>query len=99
MADDEQPTSGKRIVVYHGGYGCETGCCGHWAAFVDADTEFSYGFPDSVTEEKFTFDHPWITSHVGGDDPLEWAKNLIREQWGDEHVVDLDWEHSVLSDD
>lgn len=35
-----------RIVVYHGSYGCETGCCGHWVQLDGG-------------REHHTFDHPW----------------------------------------
>lgn len=33
-----------RVVVYHSGYGCDTGCCGH---VVRLDGK-----------ERFSFDHP-----------------------------------------
>ena len=36
----------KKIIVYHGGYGCDTGCCGHWIDY------------DDGSKELFTFDHP-----------------------------------------
>lgn len=38
----------SKVIVYHGTYGCETGCCGHWVE-VDGD-------PDSAT---FSFSHPY----------------------------------------
>lgn len=69
-----------KVVVYHGGYGCDTGCCGHIV-------EWDGG-------EKFTFDHPYST-----DDPLEYAKKLVADQYGPEHVKDLDWDHCYISDD
>ena len=69
----------SRVIVYHGGYGCDTGCCGHT---VDIDGK-----------EKFFFDHPW------SEDFREWAENLVRESFGEEHVADLDWDECVIVDD
>lgn len=39
----------KKVIVYHGGYGCETGCCGHW---VELQHE------DGTSQERFEFGHP-----------------------------------------
>ena len=69
-----------RVVVYHGYYGCETGCCGH---VVELDGE-----------EKWTFDHPGYN-----EDPLQFAKDLVAEKWGKEHVADLDWDACIVTDD
>lgn len=41
----------------------------------------------------FDFDHPW------GEDHLNWAKNWVREKFGEEHVADLDWENCQISTD
>jgi hypothetical protein len=35
-----------RIVVYHGSYGCDTGCCGHY-------------FEVDGKEQGWEFDHPY----------------------------------------
>jgi hypothetical protein len=48
------------------------------------------GHADSRT---FAFSHPY------GDDHLAWAKDFVREQCGEDHVADLDWENSVVLDD
>lgn len=71
---------GKRVVVYHAGYGCDTGCCGH---VVEVDGV-----------EEFSFSHPY-----GGADHLEFAKRLVREEFGEEHVADLDWSQCTVSED
>lgn len=88
----------KAIVIYHSGYGCDSGCCGHRIEIGDAESEHDeYGF-DDPDRAKFSFDHPYGS----GDDEQkrrEWAENLIREEFGDEHVADLDWDHCVISDD
>lgn len=36
----------RTVAVYHSGYGCDTGCCGHIVAIGD--------------EERFDFDHPGL---------------------------------------
>lgn len=73
----------KRVVVYHAGHGCDTGCCGHWVVLEDGDTE----------QTDFSFSHP------GNEDPLEYAKDLVREAFGEEHVADLDWERCEIFND
>jgi hypothetical protein len=70
------------IVVYHSSYGCETGCCGH-------RIEAPHLEPDI---EIFKFDHP-------DDGNLrEWAEELISDEFGPDHVADLDWEHCLVLD-
>lgn len=71
-----------RIVIYHGGYGCDTGCCGH---YIKVDGEEKLG--------SFQFDHPY------GGDKLAWAKQFVAEQFGEEHVADLDWDNCIVTDD
>ena len=45
-------------------------------------------------------DGTWFDfSHPNGGDPLEYAKDLIRKEFGEEHVKDLDWENSEIYDD
>lgn len=76
-----------RVIVAHGGYGCDTGCCGHW---VELETGEQIG--------SFEFAHPW-----DGDDFRAWAIELaqdkVREKFGADHVADLDWENSRVVDD
>jgi len=75
-----------KIIVYHSFYGCDSGCCGH-----AMDVEFDDG---TVHEGRyFQFGHPY------GDDPRAFAEELVREEFGDEHVNDLDWENCWISDD
>jgi hypothetical protein len=71
---------GKRIIVFHGLYGCETGCCGHFVRLDDGD-------------DLFQFEHPY------GEDPRVFAEDMVRRQFGPEHVADLDWEQCVIVDD
>ena len=44
-------------------------------------------------EQHFQFDHPY------GQDDLTWAKELVREVYGNEHVADLDWDECLVVDD
>lgn len=48
---------------------------------------------DGKREGRFSFDHPY------GVDPRAFAERLIREELGDDHVKDLDWANSEVSDD
>lgn len=43
--------------------------------------------------EEFHFDHPL------GQDPVEYAKQLVAATYGEDNVKDLDWENSVIVDD
>lgn len=68
-----------RIIVYHRGYGCDTGCCGHAIRVNDA----------SIEHETFDFAHPWLRD----ESPREFAERWVREEFGEAHVADLDWEN------
>ena len=46
---------------------------------------------DGVRSE-FTFSHP------NGDEHLAFAKQLVEDKFGTEHVADLDWEHCEISE-
>ena len=76
-----------RVVVYHGSYGCDTGCCGHYVT-LENGTEI----PGS-----WTFGHPY------GDDfkawAIDYAQSVVRKKYGAEHVADLDWNNCQVSDD
>jgi hypothetical protein len=74
-----------KVIVYHAGYGCDTGCCGHVVELEDG-------------QEKFEFAHPWLTGPKA-DDPRAWAEELVRDTFGEEHVADLDWENCRVVDD
>lgn len=72
-----------KIVVYHTSYGCDTGCCGH---VVENDDEHAM-------DRRFHFSHPY------GDNHLAFARELVRDEYGEEHVADLDWDNCLISDD
>lgn len=71
---------GRSILIMHSGYGCETGCCGH---YIEIDGE----------EGHFMFAHP------SGQDRFEWAKQIVADELGEEHVADLDFENCHIVDD
>lgn len=73
----------RKVVVLHGMYGCDTGCCGHW---IKVGSE----------ERAFNFDHPRFD---GPSDHLEFAKQLVRNTFGEDHVKDLDWENCHIVED
>lgn len=73
-----------RVVVLHRHYGCETGCCGH---VVEVDDE---------QVGDFVFEHPDSDAH---EDRVAFAREMITEVLGAEHVADLDWEWCEALDD
>ena len=73
-----------KVIVVHEGYGCDTGCCGH-AIYVNNErfrSEFEFGHADVDPKDKEAM--------------IRWAKNFVREQMGEEHVKDLDWENCQI---
>lgn len=44
-------------------------------------------------EHSFEFDHPH------GDDARKFAEEMIRDELGEEHVADLDWENCFVTDE
>lgn len=49
--------------------------------------------------ENDTGDEYFQLTHPDGDDPLEFAKDLVAAVYGEEHVKDLDWENCMVSDE
>jgi hypothetical protein len=85
----------KRVVVFHSGYGCETGCCGHVVAWVEGEVDPDYpDLSDGLRSKRFSFDHP-----PDGADPRAWAEQLVTKTFGAEHVADLDWAHCLIEED
>ena len=75
----------RRVVVYHDTYGCDTGCCGH---VIEIDDE----------EVGWVFNHPDLDDDDDAAD-LAWAKEVVRDELGEDHVADLDWENCDLVSD
>jgi hypothetical protein len=42
---------------------------------------------------EFHFGHPY------GEDHRKYAEDLVREEFGEDHIADLDWENCLISDD
>lgn len=76
-------TTNLRVIVYHAGYGCETGCCGHTIALVRPD--------GSEEDSSFQFTHI-----RDGQDVRAWAEGLVTEEFGTDHVADLDWDNCFI---
>lgn len=94
-----------KILIYHTEYGCDTGCCGHALAVVDDNFKGDWfdAYLESAPARHFAFDHPWLRSEMTKEErhhaAYAWAIGFIREQLGEEHVKDLDFENSVILDD
>jgi len=80
-----------RIIVFHSYYGCDTGCCGHTVELKN---------DDGTTKEHFEFGGPsYNFATKEAQSAIDFAKELVRDHFGEEHVKDLDWEHcNVLED-
>ncbi len=74
-----------RVVVYHGGYGCDTGCCGHWVEIDGENAGFEFGHPGY--QEDFR------------DYAMDLAREKVEEKFGKGHTFDLDWDECVIIDD
>jgi hypothetical protein len=92
----------RAVIVMHGGYGCDTGCCGHrvlvvdpvpedWAEFV-GDRVWEAECVPGAKEQGFDFAHP----HSPPETFRGWAEDLIAETMGEAHVADLDWDHCLV---
>lgn len=73
-----------KVIVYHSEYGCDTGCCGHTV---------------ELREEDGTYDCTFEFAHPYGTDSRTWAEAMVRAEYGEEHVKDLDWDNCVISED
>lgn len=85
-----------KVVVYHAWYGCDTGCCGHGVYLFNNEpsNEDLDGYPSGYDQEQFVFDHL-----SKGDDPDEFAKNLIKNAFGEDKVQFYVKEHSKIMPD
>lgn len=85
-----------KYVVYHSEYGCDTGCCGHRIVLRDDDGQY--------VDSGWDFDHPY--GLYGVEDPKErekiqreFAAKMLKQEFGEEHTADLDWENCLILDD
>ena len=72
MGDNEQ-----RVVVYHGGFGCGTGCCGHWVSCGKSE-KFDFTHQEyRETREEFVerlVTEMWGAEHVAD---IDWSKCVV----------------------
>lgn len=73
------------VIVLHGGYGCDTGCCGHWVEI------------DGERMGSFSFDHPDHFSHPTPEGIKEFIRALVTAEAGEEHVADINWDECIVS--
>jgi len=75
-----------KVRVYHAGYGCDTGCCGHII-------ELDMGNNDE--RQHFDFDHPYFKEIPTDEDKKKYARelaeNAIKENWPDCYDS-IDWD-------
>jgi hypothetical protein len=82
-----------RVRVYHAGYGCDTGCCGHIVEIT---------LPGGQEKSHFEFEHPPycpppspLTSEDRDECWKAWARKLaedaIRDRWP-ECFESIDWD-------
>lgn len=86
-----------KVLVYHTGYGCDTGCCGHAVAWFPDDyvpeDKWDYDSPESQSSERFEFVHDY------NNEGFEFAKKMVAKELGEEHVKDLDFKNSFIVSD
>ena len=84
-----------KILVYHRHYGCDTGCCGHAVGWFPDDfvPEDKFDYYPIEGKDKFDFGHAY------DENAFEYAKNLVRQELGEKHVADLDFENSFVVGD
>lgn len=81
-----------KVIVYHTGYGCDTGCCGH---AIDLEDENG-----KTVRHMFSFDHPDLPSRVLTDEKTkEFLLKIVTEEFGAEHCVDIDFDECIVSGD
>ena len=79
-----------KIIVYHADFGCDTGCCGH---AIDVSKEDVISGED-VISEFWTFGHP------ARQESLEdFARRVVTEKCGAEHVKDIDFANCTISNE
>ena len=74
-----------RAIVFHGSYGCESGCCGHIVELEDEQ--------GNTLEHTFEMDHPYE------EDRATFIRRIVTEAFGEEHVADIAWDDCIVVDD
>jgi hypothetical protein len=82
-----------KIIVYHTWYGCDTGCCGHGVYLYNEEPSKDdvEDYPSGYDQRHFVFDHL-----SDDEDPDEFAKQLIKNAFGEDKIQFYDKEHSKV---
>ncbi len=76
----------RKLLVFHSGYGCDTGCCGHVVELYQ---------DDKIESHSFEFDHPYSNEP---EELRRFAEDMIRKFYSEEHIADLDWDACEIQD-
>ncbi len=68
-----------RIIVFHGEYGCDTGCCGHYVE-IDGRETFAFDHP-KAGESPLEFAQRLVTETAGAEHvaDLDWDNCVIED--------------------
>lgn len=68
-----------RVVVYHAGYGCDTGCCGHVVELEDGREKFEFTHPYSGKEDFRTWAEELVRDTFGEEHvkDLDWESCFV----------------------
>lgn len=63
-----------KVVVYHRGIGCDTGCCGHAIKIDDSDTDYAFDYEHPYGEDPKAFAEDLIRRELGEEHvaDLDW---------------------------
>lgn len=76
-----------KVRVFHGYYGCETGCCGH---FIEVEDDSG-----KTVADKFEFSHPY------DEEAKQWATELAQKYILEKHpdcYDTIDWDSIEFKD-
>ncbi len=80
-----------KMYVYHTGYGCDTGCCGHERVAVDEDGK--------EVDNVFEFDHPYYKGEATNEKRREFILSVL-DEWPRLYPnAVIDWEKCEICDD
>ena len=82
-----------KVIVYHRMYGCETGCCGHAIEVDDEELKGSLEFDHPYDLYKFRDDRE-EAKHI-----QEFVKDMVRQQMGEDHIKDIDFDECLVVND
>jgi hypothetical protein len=71
---------GVRVIVFHAGYGCDTGCCGHVVELDDGRSAFGLG-DHPYGDDPRAFAEELVRDHFGEEHVADLA-------WDDCVIVD-----------